>query len=271
MMATAIQTVSKTAIRHQRQPWPEICLFLASISLIAQLGGPPLFRWWSELPHPGSQTQGHTTVIANNGGQRDIRYLIYLPKNYSKYKRFPLILFLHGAGQRGEDLDQVAKHGPPALIKEGKNLPFVVASPQCPADSEWDSDVLLKFLDYLQQEFSIDPERIYATGFSMGAYEILELVALAPQRFAAAIPIAGGGNTFATSRLVKLPIWAFHGAEDKTVSPEESKQIVDAIRSAGGTNVRLTLLEGEGHSICDIVFSRTDLWEWLLNQRLSDN
>jgi predicted peptidase len=265
-MVTNATIVDSKASRRRHFGRLEICLVLSFVALLAQLFGPEFLRFWREWPRPGHQTVGRAVIPTVDGRQTELRYLVYLPTTYSSRERFPLLLFLHGSGQRGDDLDLVEKYGPPALVASGKSLPFIVVSPQCPANATWDSGPLLAILDTLQQKFFVDPDRIYVAGFSMGGTATWDLVAAAPERFAAAVPVAGVGDPNYAQRLTKLPIWAFHGALDTGVPLKSSQQMVAEINAAGG-NARLTVLENEGHSICDSSFRREGLWSWLLEQR----
>ena len=153
-------------------------------------------------------------------------YLLYLPAGYHDEpdKTWPLLLFLHGAGERGSDLEILKKHGPPRLIAEGEEFPFIVAAPQCPEDTWWNLhvDALELLLDELEAEYRVDTRRIYLTGLSMGGYGSWHLAADNPTRFAAVVPICGGGHKFfgfpQRVRVLKdVPIWVFHGAKDEVV------------------------------------------------------
>jgi predicted peptidase len=159
-----------------------------------------------------------------------IDYLLSLPDDYEKKsgEKFPLLLFLHGAGERGHNLDLVKAHGPPKLIAEGKSFPFIVASPQCPEDNWWDADELMHLIENLEKNYRVDPDRIYLTGLSMGGYGTWDLATKYPGKFAAIAPICGGGKAWlAARRLKQLPIWVFHGAKDKAVPFAESKEMVE--------------------------------------------
>ena len=143
------------------------------------------------------------------------KYLLYLPKGYGKKKgqEWPLMLFLHGAGERGSDLNKVKKHGPPKLAGAGKDLGFIIVSPQCP-DGDWwteKGEMLIHLLDDIQAGYAVDPNRVYLTGLSMGGYGTWTLGAAYPDRFAAMVPICGGGKRFQAWKLKDVPVWAFHG------------------------------------------------------------
>src|SRR5256886_7499082 len=155
---------------------------------------------------------------------RSLEYLLYLPKDYSSRprKRWPLTRFLHGAGERGNDIAKVAVHGPPKLVKQGKDLPFIIVSPQCPANQLWDSDVLLALLEDVEAKYKVDKSRVYLTGLSMGGYGSWSLGLAHPEKFAAIAPICGGGDPVVLSlaepkrveAIRTLGVWAF--TEPKT-------------------------------------------------------
>src|SRR5262245_60183544 len=136
-----------------------------------------------------------------------LNYLLFLPAGYEKSdKPFPLILFLHGAGETGNDLAKVKKHGPPKVVEKKKDFPFIVVSPQAPQRG-WRTDQLLALLDEVEGQYRVDKDRVYLTGLSMGGYGTWRLAAAAPERFAALAPICGGGDPGSAEKLKGLPIW----------------------------------------------------------------
>src|SRR6185436_9807540 len=157
-------------------------------------------------------------------------YLLYLPKDYEKQAAWPLVLFLHGAGERGDDLELVKVHGPPKLIAQGKDFPFIVVSPQCPKDKWWEPIELLALLDEVGGKYKVDANRVYVTGLSMGGFGSWRLAFQAPNRLAAIAPICGGGESYWTKNFTNLPVWAFHGAKDAGVPVERSQAMVDALK-----------------------------------------
>ncbi len=169
--------------------------------------------------------------------QVELDYLLHLPQGYdrsAKDQSWPLILFLHGAGERGSDLEVVKKHGPPKLIAAGKDIPAIVVSPQCPTDQWWNDHVeaLLALLDDVAKKHRVDPDRVYVTGLSMGGFGTWALLARDGERFAAAIPICGGGSRLGLQRAMNVPIWAFHGDADPVVPVDETTRLVEAMKSA---------------------------------------
>ena len=201
-----------------------------------------------------------------------LNYLLHLPKEYGKspQKRWPLILFLHGAGERGDDLELVKVHGIPKILEEGQDLPFIVISPQCPVESWWSTyfEELEALLNEVIASYAVDTERLYLTGLSMGGFGTWHLGAIHPKRFAALAPICGGGPWFAgfpeKARVLKdVPLWVFHGAKDDTVPLEESEKIVDVLKGCGG-NVRFTVYPDAGHDSWTETYNNQELYEWFL-------
>ncbi len=193
-------------------------------------------------------------------------YLLYLPNDYDQVESAPLLLFLHGAGERGSDLERVKLHGPPKLIAAGKEFPFIVVSPQCPGDRWWKPDDLSALLDELVEKYKVDKDRIYVTGLSMGGFGTWGLAASAPNRFAAIVPICGGGDPSTARRLARIPIWVFHGAKDPVVPLSASERMVDAVEEAGG-NVKFTVYPEAGHDSWTEAYNDPELYKWLLEQK----
>lgn len=204
------------------------------------------------------------------GETRSLDYLIALPKGYDKDgDAVPLILFLHGAGERGKNLNQLKKHGPPKMVEKGHDFGAIVVSPQCPAGTWWTShtDILSALLDKIEREHNVDKDRIYVTGLSMGGYGTFALAAKEPERFAAAVPICGGGTPKQAKALTKLPMWVFHGDADKVIPVDESKRMVKAINKHDGENAKLTIYKGVGHNSWDKAYGDKTMWKWMLAQK----
>ncbi len=197
-------------------------------------------------------------------------YLLFLPEDYDKkQQRWPLIMFLHGAGERGSDLTKVKVHGPPKIVENRKDFPFIVVSPQCPENDWWTGkvEVLINLLDDIVARYKVDTERVYLTGLSMGGFGTWSLASEYPERFAAIAPICGGGNRIPVAlRLRDMPVWVFHGAKDKVVSLEESEEMVNAIRSRGG-NVKFTIYPDAGHDSWTESYDNQELYDWFLEHR----
>lgn len=212
--------------------------------------------------------QAGTQTAAQLDVQIPVRmgYLLYLPEEYEQQESWPLVLFLHGAGERGDDLEKVKVHGPPKLIAAGKSFPFVCVSPQCREDSWWDATQLLALLDEIVRTHNIDEDRIYVTGLSMGGFGTWALAARTPDRFAAIAPICGGGERFHARRIPHLPTWVFHGAKDTTVPLERSQQMVDVLKEEGG-NPKFTIYPDAAHDSWTETYNNPEFYEWLLAQR----
>lgn len=218
--------------------------------------------WAEGEAQPGQQVaqQLSTQVDVQMG------YLLYLPKDYASQDAWPLLLFLHGAGERGDDLELVKKHGPPKQIAAGKDFPFIVVSPQCPRGRWWEPQELLALLDELGRKYKVDADRVYVTGLSMGGFGTWRLASVAPERFAAIAPICGGGEKSWARQIAQLPVWAFHGAKDTVVPLQRSQEMVDEIQRLGG-NVRLTVYPEAGHDSWTETYNNPDFYQWLLQQR----
>jgi len=185
-------------------------------------------------------------------------------------KGWPLLLFLHGMGERGRNVQDVTKHGPPKMIAAGDEFPFVVVSPQCPPDHWWHDveDDLLALIDEVSATCAVDARRVYLTGLSMGGYGTWTMGRKHPERFAALVPICGGllpGYDLAP--LATRPVWAFHGAKDPVVPLRESQWIVDAVRDLGG-DIRLTVYPEAEHDAWSETYANPALYEWLLSHAL---
>ncbi len=196
-------------------------------------------------------------------------YLFSLPKGYSvKDQKWPLMMFLHGAGERGSNLELLKKHGPPKLIEQGKEMPFIVVSPQCPSEAWWPEKVetLIALLDEIQAKYAVDPDRVYLTGLSMGGFGTWALGCEHPERFAAIAPICGGGQRYLASRLRSVPVWAFHGAKDPVVPLTESQTMVDAVKRAGG-QTKLTVYPEAQHDSWTVTYDNPEFYNWLLTHK----
>jgi predicted peptidase len=199
----------------------------------------------------------------------EMDYLLYLPSDYEQQDAWPLLLFLHGAGERGDDLELVKTHGPPKLIAQGQEFPFIVASPQCPEVLRWGPVELLALLDDLSDRYKVDPDRIYVTGLSMGGFGAWQLAAYAPDRLAAIAPICGGGEVRWAERIAHLPVWAFHGAQDRAVPVKRSEEMVQALRKQG-SEPKLTVYPDAAHDSWTETYNNPGLYEWLLQQKRKD-
>lgn len=194
-------------------------------------------------------------------------YLLYLPPDYNKQEKWPLLLFLHGAGERGTNINQVKMHGPPKLIEEGRDFPFIVVSPQCPEDHEWEPIVLTSLLDDIESNYHVDADRIYVTGLSMGGFGVFELAAYSPNRFAALMPLCpGGGEPYWVKRYAHVPIWLFQGGKDVEFHVRKSNEMAEAIREANG-KFTMTVYPEAGHNIWTETYNNPAVYEWLLSHK----
>lgn len=216
-------------------------------------------------PSPGQQVEqlpGDSEVA--------LPYLLYLPKDYAadENKEWPLVLFLHGRGESNGPLEVVAKWGPPKFAARGDDLPFILVSPQCPRSGFWSDETRQEQLDHLlshiTKQYRVDTSRTYLTGLSMGGYGSWTLAANHPNRFAAVVPICGGGTPEDASKLVDIPMWVFHGDQDKAVPLSKSVEMVEAIRNAGGNKIRFTTLEHVGHNSWSSAYALPELFDWML-------
>lgn len=195
-----------------------------------------------------------------------VDYLLFLPEGYEQSKtNWPLMLFLHGSGESGHDLNKVKAHGPPKIVETKKDFPFILVSPQSTGRG-WNVEVLNALLDDIMKTYRVDPDRVYLTGLSMGGFGTWSLAAAHPEKFAAIVPICGGGDTSDAYKLAKMPIWVFHGAKDPTVPVQRSKLMVDAIKTVGG-NPKFTIYPEAGHDCWTETYNNPELYKWLLEQK----
>jgi pimeloyl-ACP methyl ester carboxylesterase len=205
-------------------------------------------------------------TVRSGRSSSGLDYLVYLPDGYCRsLRRWPLILTLHGRGESGDDLDLVRRQGLPLRIEERGGLPFVIVAPQSP-DWSWSVAALGALLDEVLRRYRVDADRVYLVGNSMGGAGTWALAARWPERFAAIAPICGRGDPASAGRLRGVPTWAFHGADDRVVPPEESERMVAALEEAGG-DARLTVYPGVGHDAWTPTYADPKFYEWLLRHR----
>lgn len=199
-----------------------------------------------------------------------LKYLFYLPGNYNDEngKKWPLVLFLHGAGEIGDDLEVVKRNGIPKIVESDDSFPFIAVSPQCPDDTGWENhfDEIDLLLNELQYNYNIDEDRIYVTGISMGGYGTWDIAMAYPERFAAIIPICGGTVYPELVGLLRnIPIWAFHGARDTIVPVQETRVLIEALK---GHNpfIKYTEYPEAGHDSWSDTYNNKELYSWMLNQ-----
>lgn len=190
-------------------------------------------------------------------------YVCRMPKDFSKGQQYPLVIYLHGAGGRGRDLQIIFDH--PFFSDTVHSLENAICvAPQCYEDS-WFSifEQLQAFVSHVASWNCVDEKRVYLVGASMGGYATWQLAMSRPEMFAAIVPICGGGMYWNAGRLIHMGVWAFHGEKDETVFCEESKKMVNVINAWGG-NARFTVYEGGNHNAWTATFQNEEVWAWLL-------
>lgn len=198
-------------------------------------------------------------------------YLVYLPKNYSsETKKYPLLIYLHGGSQKGNDLNKLKTYGLPYLIEKGQNFDFIIASPQCPENKYWSTENWFESLySDLIMRYRIDTDRVYCTGISMGGYGTYIVALDFPDKFAAIVPLCGGINDSDTSRVCNLrniPIWTFHGTADDKILIGETERIVSGLKKCKG-KIKFTKLQNKGHGIEYLYETNPQIYKWLLKHK----
>jgi len=224
----------------------------------------------AEKPSPGTLAQ--QSVSRQTKASVSVNYWLYLPKQYSREKKWPLLVFLHGLGERGSDLSLVKKHGPFKYMEEHPEFPFILACPQCPLGEWWSAAPLNLLLNEVSKKHSVDAKRVYLTGLSMGGFGTWDLSLQQPERFAAIAPICGGGNPFLPvayteprlQALRSLPIWVFHGARDDVVLLSESERMITMLKKQGCTNIQCTVYPEANHDSWTDTYNNPKLYEWFL-------
>jgi len=201
----------------------------------------------------------------------DYQHLIDLPKNYNTQtdQKFPLLIFLHGAGERGTDLEKLRIHGPPMQVAQGKEFDAIVLSPLCPADVWWDTESLHQLIQKTLKTHRVDLSRIYLTGLSMGGYGSWHLSTAYPDLFAAVAPICGGMDDKKIDQICtikSIPVWNFHGALDNVVPQEESDKVIRKLKACGG-NYRYTVYPEANHNSWTETYDNPEFYKWLFSQQ----
>ena len=196
-----------------------------------------------------------------------LRYVIRYPDGFSNEKKYPIILFLHGAGGRGDNIDKLLSNPFFVLTEKHEKFPFVCVAPLCSKNTWFD---MWEHLEKLVTEISslpfADKDRIYLMGASMGGYATWQLAMSMPEYFAAIVPICGGGMYWNAGRLVDVPVWAFHGAKDTTVLLDESVKMVEAVKHHGG-EAKLTVYPENSHDAWSDTYSNPEVFDWLLKHK----
>lgn len=245
-----------------------------------------LILFLAALVAPAAAQRGATSTgfidATARVGEQTLPYVVYVPRDWTPERKWPVVLFLHGAGERGSNgLPQTQVGIGSAIRMHPEWFPCVAVMPQCPPGKGWGPTTLrltsenpevmalaLAALDAAVQKYNGDPERITLTGLSMGGFGTWHIGAKYPRRFAALMPVCGGGKPAEMAPLLKdMPIWVFHGAADPTVPAARSRELVEALKSAGSTNVKYTEYPGVGHNSWDQAYGTKEAIEWLLAQR----
>lgn len=199
-------------------------------------------------------------------------YWLYLPEGYDDDadKEWPLILFLHGAGERSDDPNHVKRIGIAKRIEDGDDFPFIVVSPHCPADRWWEPDGLIVVVEEVLDDYRVDEDRLYVTGLSMGGTGTWMVAAEYPEYWAAIAPVCGRTLPIRVAPLIEMPVWAFHGDQDHVVDVWNSTNQIERLKKFGSTKAKLTIYPGQRHSIWKETYDNPELYEWFLAQRRSD-
>ncbi len=199
----------------------------------------------------------------------DWKYAQWLPDGYGAGDaKWPLLVFLHGAGEVGGNLDAVLRNGPPKLAAAGRKFPFILVAPQSP-HLLWNPLEVNAFTEELVKTLKVDPARVWITGLSMGGNGTWMAASIRPDLYAAAVPICGWGDFFMVRGLTRLPIWAFHGAKDPIVPAAKTQELIDSMKFAGG-KPKLTIYPDALHDSWSQAYDDPQLWEWLQAQKRDD-
>ncbi len=195
-----------------------------------------------------------------------MQYVVSYPQKYKKGREYPVIIFLHGAGTRGNDISKLMTNPYFEITDTLVDFPFVTVAPLCRTDTWFDcfEDLKRLVLEIVNQEYT-NKKKIYLMGASMGGYAAWQLGMSMPEIFAAMVPICGGGMYWNAGRLVHVPVWAFHGAKDVTVFPEETVKMVEGVIQAGG-NAKMTIYPENGHDAWSDTYRDYEVYKWLLSK-----
>ncbi len=223
---------------------------------------------------------GFLDRVYKNSEGKEFKYIVFVPHDYKGDKEYPVILFLHGAGESGSDGKRQAKVGlGPAIRKQEKTFPFIAIFPQAsdmktPIPRRWlaespDGKNALAILAEIEKTYKVNKKQIYLSGLSMGGFGTWSIASAHPKLWAAIVPICGGGDVKNAEKLKNIPIWCFHGGADPVVPAKLSQSMIDAIKKAGG-QPKYTEFSGVGHNSWDAAYATKELFTWLLEQKLAD-
>jgi predicted peptidase len=200
----------------------------------------------------------------------NMTYLVQFPKGYDEdtNRLWPMVVYLHGIGESGDEVEKVLRFGPPRLMEEGSNLPCIIVSPQLPKGHLWirETSAVLGVMDEVIKSDRVDKLRVCATGNSLGAFGAIALAAQEPERFASLVPICGGVDYLESLRLRDVPIRAYHGEKDPIIPVEESRRLVRLVNGIGG-KAQLITYPDLGHNCWDRAYNDPALWDWILAQK----
>lgn len=212
--------------------------------------------------HPAIRAQQTTQKFV-----QETAYLLSLPQGYDgdTTARWPLLIFLHGSGESGSDIEKVKAHGPPELVAKGKQFPMIIVSPQADAPRGWDADMLYRLLQDVKKRYRVNADKVYLTGLSMGGFGTFSLAIKYPDEFAAIAPVCGGGDSSQAWKLRNIATWVFHGAKDDVVLPAGSANMV-AAEKRYNNDVRFTLYPDANHNSWDLTYNNDSLYSWMLSK-----
>ena len=195
------------------------------------------------------------------------QYLLYVPEQLPESGKYPLLLYLHGSGKRGGDVNTLEDSGPRPFLMKNKEFPFVLVSPLCADGDSWHPLYLHRLIDSIEAKLPIDKDRIYITGLSLGGNGTWHLAHSAPDRFAAIAPLCGRAHfeTEEVANLKELPVWVFHGQKDDLVPYQESERLVNKLKELGD-DVQFTLYPELGHDIWTVTYENPELYKWFLSK-----
>lgn len=254
--------------------WTTVVLSCGRDNEVTPLPGPGTGGGGTETPGPGTGTPavplttGLTAQKVKNPKQVT-DYLRQLPATYNDdpNKKWPVIFFLHGVGERGNDINIIKSTSLVSIASKDVNFPYILIAPQCKVTSWWDIPSLEVLYTEVLKDYKVDPSRVYLTGLSMGGFGAWSWIQAKPDRFAAVVPICGEGAPEKACALKDKPIWVFHNADDPTVAVKGSRDMVNAIKDCGGTVVKYSEEATGGHDAWTRAYTDPALFTWLEKQK----
>jgi predicted peptidase len=216
--------------------------------------------------HAGETKTGFVDKVFK-GKDGDVKYIVFVPKDYKGDKEYPVILFLHGAGESGTDGKKQAAIGLGKAIRKKEKFEFITVFPQSQKGG-WGANSVegkraVAILDEVEKEYKTDKKRVYLTGLSMGGFGTWSMAAAHPSRWAAIAPICGGGDQKSADKIKDIPCWCFHGDADKSVPVQRSRDMIEALKKAGG-QPKYDEYKGVGHNSWDRAYANAELFTWFL-------